>query len=318
VSDERKKLNEDGSSPRLAEPSRGLLTLDQVVYIPQEGYWTDQENKPHIYLWHLCLQLLQIPEARAEAVQCFKRFRLGPGRDWRQLIAQVKPAERASTMKEYHAKMRSIGDELRASFSQFTTDEYVERVARIFSPWAQKWCRGCATMVGTLHNIAVSGAAQEEVFGIRARTRNRLSAKGVQRMVQSIWGQRLEDWEPTADPSERLVEFIALNCGQPLAADWRVILSPKRPRKLKARRRGARVNLRIDNERIQSRTVLRGVWCFARLIVLASEDTPRKELDRLILDEYPLPFEELYKADDQELRRYMKPVLDALEWQPST
>jgi hypothetical protein len=294
-----------------------LPTIEQSIYIPKEGYWVDEESKPHVYLWHLMLQIFQIKEARNEFVQCFNKFRRGPGREWIDLIRRAKPSDgRAKSMKEYYFKMDLVYRKLKDDIPYFSSDEYINRIAKIFTAWIEKWACGNAAMFATAHNICVTTITEGEVFTKKPRTRNRVSMKGIKNMIKEIWAKSINGWEPTSDPSDRLVYIVSHHCGQPLSADWQVILSPKHQRKQRTRRRKARINLRINNQRIESRTVIRAIWCFAKLVILSKENEPSKELNRLILNEYPLPFEELYCADEQDLQRYIKPVIDAMAWQP--
>jgi hypothetical protein len=317
-------------------PHTYLATIDKVRLpskhgqhiemkpLPRDGFWvrTDNEEDEHmVYLYCLWLQLFQIPEAQKEYLECLERAFRGPGRVLREWVRRVKPSGRASTMAEYHVKMKVIQSQLTFFLRDFENDQkaydkYINSIERIFMPWVEKWAFGSLAMLGALHILAMAGIVQAEVFTDH-RTRNRISMRGINRIVDNMWERvnkglnRGED--QSLEPADVVAKIIAIHCGRPFVKEWYVLLRSRRDRGERKERKKARIELRSHTRqdaehyrRIEGRTVARDVWCFTQFKV--------RGINLEQLDERDIPYKELYKTGDSP--RYMKPVIDALNWIP--
>lgn len=307
-----------------------LPRLDTIMRIPTE-FRVDEDSEPHLYLQGLLMQLLLIPEAKDDLMQRLNRFRISPGRKWQEEIRKLKAIRQPSTLAELLPFTKFLDRQQRPMLRKYAEDKkYLRDIRRIFWPWVKKWAQGSLAMYMTVHNFAASGISQLETYTEQPRTRNRISWKGVKALQKAFWGKVIlrrkdvkdesMDVKFTNPPVDRLIKFIAAVWGKPSCDHWYTMLTfsleSMRDKKARAIRKQARKTLALSQKCITAHTVIRAEWCFVKLVVLAKEKTPEKELYCLIRDEYPLPFDELNKGvGDEDLRRYMRPVFEALAWQ---
>jgi hypothetical protein len=316
-----------------------LPRLDTIMRIPTE-FRVGEDSEPHLYLQGLLMQLLLIPEAGDDLMQRLNRFRIGPGRNWQEEIRKLKASRQPTTLAELRPFTKFLNRQQMPMVRKYAEDKkYPKDIRRIFRPWVKKWAHDSHAMLMTVHDFAILAVSQLETYTEQPRTRNRISWKGLKSLQKALWGKLILRRKDVKDenmyvkimepPVDQLIKFIAAVWGKPSCDHWHTMLAfslksvddkkAMRHKTVRAIRKEARKTLALSQKLITSHTIIRAEWCFVKLVVLSKEKTPEKELYRLIKDGYPLPFDELKNnvgVGNEELRRYMRPVFEALAWKP--
>lgn len=304
-----------------------VYNLDSVLgtaNLPFEGIWIHDKERHVLFIGYYFLQALKLPGAEESLIECGRKFRRGPGQEFKRVIHIARmhfPAKQAVNVKEWKSIMASVKQKVEAEVRlRFNDADYRAKVWDAFFPWTRKYALESIPMVDSLHWMWGLEIGHYECHTRSYQQRWRLSQRAYEKACKSL---KQEDGKL----NQRLVDYIACLIGGDCGMYWRILMSRDwdTAKRVAAGQAATMGNRSGQKKRCEARDALRQMKYSPikeRRLAMGAYLVVQQELLQQPVDiliraakagEVVLPYPELEKLKPQHISTYlMKPVYDAL------